>query len=308
MRNLKLWTMLALAVAVHAGSTRNAHAIPVNIDFNGPSQAFVGITSAFGTMSAFGSGQAFNAKSGKVEPFSLTPPNIHPLTLAGGFALVNSQPDSIGTALFDITPGAITSMSNVDVDLLNGTKVPIVFSQITLTSNSAIPILQKITVDAAGDASKINFFQTGAATLVPLGPGIGTYSIPGDFDVQVTNFTATLFGILPFNLGSLSTIVPSALTGTYTITGPPNSAKLTLDGTLGLQVPVNVADSFVLNLTNPLSLTVSASAAAIATVFINVGYHLEQDQLVVPEPGSIALLGIGVAMCGAVVWRRRRSR
>lgn len=307
MRNFKLWgATLALVVAIHASSIQISYAVPVDVNFSGASQAFVGVTSVFGTLTATGSGVA-NTKSGP-EAFVLTPPTVHPITLTGGFALVDSQPNSVGpTSVFDVTPIAINAINNLNVDLLNGTVVPIAFNTVNLTSNSSVALLKNISVDASADADGLEFFQTGLSTLTPLGPNFGNFSVPGNFYLHASNFNATLFGVLNFPFFDLSEILPGTLSGTYTISGPANNTKITLDGTLALQVPVSVSEDFVLNVSNPLSLTVSATAAAAFTVLVNVGFHLEQDQIVVPEPGSIALLGIGVAMCGTAVWRRRRQ-
>lgn len=307
MRNFKLWgATLALVVVIHASSIQISHATPVNVNFSGASQAFVGVTSVFGTLTATGSGVT-NSSVG-LEPFVLTPPTVHALTLAGGFALVDSEPNSVGpTSVFDVTPTAINSINNLNVDLLNGTVVPITLNTVILTSNSSVALLKNIPVDASVDADGLVFNQTGLSTLTPLGPNFGTFSVPGNFNMHASNFTASLFGVLNFPLGNLSEIVPGTLSGTYTISGPTNNTKITLDGTLALQVPISASEDFVLNVSNPLALTVSATAAAAATLLINVGFHLEQDQIVVPEPGSIALLGIGVAMCGAAIWRRRRQ-
>ena len=307
MRSCKFWgATLALVVAIHASSIQISHATPVNVSFSGASQAFVGVASVFGTLTATGNGVT-NSSVG-LEPFVLTPPTVHPITLAGGFALVDSQPNSVGpTSVFDVTPTAINKITNLNVDLLNGTVVPILFNTINITSNSSVNLLKNISVDASVDADGLEFFQTGLSTLTPLGPNFGNFSVPGNFYMHASNFVATLFGVLNFPLGNVSEIIPGALSGTYTISGPPNNTKITLDGTLALQVPINAADDFVLNVSSPFALTVSATAAAAATLLINVGFHLEQDQIVVPEPGSIALLGIGVAMCGTAVWRRRRQ-
>ena len=306
MRNFKLWgATLALVVAIHASSIQISRATPVNVNFSGASQAFVGVTSVFGTLTATGSGVT-NSSVG-LQPFVLTPPTVHPITLAGGFALVNSQPNSVGpVSVFDVTPTAINKINNLNVDLLNGAVVPIAFNTITLTSNSSVALLKNISVDASVDADGLVFNQTGLSTLTPLGPNFGNFSVPGNFHMHASNFTATLFGLLNYPLGSLSEIVPGSLSGTYTISGPTNNTKITLDGTLALQVPINASQHFVLNISNPLALTVSATAAAAASLLINVGFHLERDQIVVPEPGSVALMAIGLAMCGAFAWRRRR--
>lgn len=306
MRNFKLWgATLALVVAIHASSIQISHATPVNVNFSGASQAFVGVTSVFGTLTATGNG--FTNSSVGLEPFSLTPPTVHPITLKGGFALVDSQPNSTGPAVFDVTPTAINSINNLNVDLLNGTIVPIELSTVILTTNSSNALLKNIPVDASLDADGLVFNQSGLSTLTPLGPNFGTFSVPGNFDMHASNFTAQLFGVLDFPFGDFSEILPGTLAGTYTISGPTNNTKITLDGTLALQIPVSASEDFVLNISNPLAITVSATAAAAATLLVNVGFHLEQDQIVVPEPGSIALLGIGMAMCGAAIWRRRRQ-
>ncbi|MGD9644964.1 MAG: PEP-CTERM sorting domain-containing protein [Pirellulales bacterium] len=299
-------TVLGLFALFMAGAPASRAAV-VPVTFSGGSQAFVGVSTVFGTLEATGGGQAFNAKSGKVEPFVLTPPTIHPLNLQGGFALVNSQPNSQGPANFDITPTQINDINKLNVDLLNGSSVPFAFNTVTVTTNSSVLLLQNVPVDFTGDLDILTFAQTGAATLTPLGPNVGTFSVPGDFFSQVSNFNAKLFGVVDFPLSSVSDLVSGPLAGTYTISGPPNAAKITLDGTVGLAIPVSETFDLGFDLASPLAMTVSGSAAAVATIYVNVGFHLEADQLVVPEPGSIALMGLGLALCAAVVWRRRRT-
>ena len=307
MRKLTRWgATLSIVVVISVFSKVGLAAI-VPVNFSGPLQTFNGVATGFGTFAAAGSGEAFNAKTSKLEAFSLTPPLVHPLTVAGGFAKVKAEPVSVAPpALFNATPTAISDIANLNLDFLNGVTAPLTFNTMTLTSNSSIPLLQNITVDASGELSELAFNQTGAATLTPLGPNFGSFSVPGDVQFLLSNNFVTLAGIINDSLLDLAGTTSGALSGTYTISGPPGSAKITLDGTLGLTVPITGHTAFLVNASSPIALTVSATADLVASMLVNAGFHLEQDGLVVPEPGSVALMAIGLAMCGAFVWRRRR--
>ena len=307
MRNLVRWGATLSIVVVISTSAAASRAAIVPVNFAGALRWFNGVATGFGTFGGAGSGEAFNAKTSKLEAFSLTPPLVHPLTVAGGFSKVKAEPVSVAPpALFNATPTTITDIANLNLDFLNGVTAPLSFNTIILTSNSSIPLLQNITVDASGELSELAFNQTGAATLTPLGPNFGTFSLPGDFKLGLTNNFVTLAGIINYSLLDLAGTTSGALSGTYTISGPPGSAKITLDGTLGLAVPITGNTAFLVNATSPIALTVSATADLVASMLVNAGFHLEQDGLVVPEPGSVALMAIGLAMCGAFAWRRRR--
>ena len=299
-------TIAAIVIQASAVSSR---AGTVNVTFSGASQAFVGVTSEFGSLTATGSGQAFNAKTSKVEPFVLTPPLVHALTPAGGFSPVNSQPLSIVPATFDVTPTAINDINGLKVDLPNGASSPVVFNTIEITTDSAISILKNFTLDISASLSELRFLQTGAATLTPLGPNIGTFSIPGDFQSFLSDYFTTYFGLLTYQLPNISETTSLPLTGTYTITGPPNAAKITLDGTIGLAILITDGGGNLNgDIDSPISLTVNASVDAAVSILVNVGYHFEQDQLVVPEPGSICLMALGLWLTALCAWRRRQSR
>jgi hypothetical protein len=228
------------------------------------------------------------------------------MSLEGGFAPVNSEPKTIGPADFDITPTAINDIQNLSVNFLNGEIVPLVFNTLDLPTNSAVPILKNFTLDLSASFSSLKFEQFGAATLNPQGAGFGNFSVPGFFDFATTKANVALLGIFNLPVANFSSSLPGNFAGTYTITGPPENAKLTLDGTLGLIVPITADTKVSFSIGTPIQASLTGTAGLVASVLVNVGFHLEQDGLVVPEPGSIALMAIGLAMCGGVAWRRRR--
>lgn len=307
MRTFLLVGTLA-AIVIQAGAASSRAAL-VNVNFSGPSQAFVGVTSEFGSLTASGTGQAFNAKTSKVEPFALTPPLTHVLTPAAGFSPVSTDPASIVPAVFDVTPTAINDIKGLNVDLLTGASSPVVFDTINITTTSAIPLLKNFTLDISASLSALSFNQTGAATLTPQGPNFGTFSIPGDYYSHLSDYFTTYFGLLPFQLPDIFETTSLPLTGIYTITGPPNAAKITLDGTIGLAILVtDGGGNLNADIDSPISLTVNASVDAAVSILVNVGYHFEQDQLVVPEPGSISLMALGLSLTALAAWRRRQSR
>ncbi len=297
---------LSLVLVLFA-ATQSSRAVTVPVSFSGPSQAFVGVSTGYGAIIAEGSGNAFNLKTGKIEPFNFTPPTSHAVTLIGGFALINSQPASFSPASFDVTPTTIDGINSLSLDLLNGSSIPIALNTITVTSNSAIGLLKSVTVDISGEISSLIFQQDAAAVVTPLGPNFGNFSAPGTAFLDLTNFVASLLGIVNVNFNDFNQSAPATLMGTYTISGPPGAAKITLDGTFGLAVPVSTEGVLQLGITNPLSLSVSSTVDFLTTIFINAGFHLEQDQLVVPEPGSLALMAIGLALCGTILCRRKVS-
>jgi hypothetical protein len=305
LRTCAALSLVGLALAVAAP----ARAVTVPINFTGTEQNFDLTLDLTGNVYANGSGSAYNAKLAKVEPFKFTAPLNHAVTLFGGAQNISSDPitDPLGTT-FDVTPNQLVNMTDLDIDFLNGASTTFAIDTITLTTNSGISILKAIDVDLSADLSGLRFDQTGAATVLG-GPGSGTFGVLGDLTASLTNLNVVLFGLISVPVGDQSLSLPGALPGTWTMTslGGPNW-KVALDGNIDLNIPLSLVSQLTSEGTAPIPLTLSATIDLAAFVTINVAYHLE-DTFVIPEPGSIALLGVGlcVALVPAVRKLRRRK-
>jgi hypothetical protein len=284
-------------------------AVGVSVNFTGPEQSLAGVATATGTATATGSGQAFNAVSKAIESFVLTPPTDHALELDGGSIPVVGTPQSLPPlATFDLTSDAITGISNLNLDLQGGASAPFTFTPFIVTTDSKVGLLKNVPVQFGGDFELLGFAQNAPATLTPLGPGIGTFSIPGEYFGGISNLTTLILEILPFEyIGTISMSSLGVLEGTYTLSGTPSNLTLSLDGTIELEMVPPLGLGLNTELSSPLALTVSVDGDISASLFLNAGFHLTQSGIVVPEPGSVVLLLIGCgSLLGVVTIRRRR--
>ena len=282
-------------------------------------QTFEATGDLSGNIGANGSG--FVKPGADTLPFKFTPPLNHPPSLKGGLPvyipnpadnpsypeLVHpiSSPYPSPATVFDITPGQLNSISNLDLDLLNGATANFALETITFTTNSSVGYLNAIPVEGSFTLSDISFTQTGASTVVG-GPGSGTFSVAGDLSASLTNFLATVYTIVPAPLPDVYSITaPFWMTGTWTVSGPTNDTKIELDGNLDFGVPLADAAGLSTILGFPFNLTISSTVAMAVTLAVSVGYHLEQSHIVIPEPGSVVLLLLGCcAFLPIVYWNR----
>ena len=206
---------------------------------------------------------------------------------------------------------AISNIQNLDLDISHGVTTDFALSKVVITSTSPNVLLKAISIDVKGTLKDLVFEQTGGATLTPTGAGTGTFSVLGTLTAVAGNLKAIAFGVLPIDVSDQTFSQPFAMTGTYKITGNPNdpNAKIELDGSNNFSINLATITSLATELPSDelVALTISAAIDLAASINFNVGFHLERVG-VIPEPGSIVLLGIGVVSIVPVWMNRRRKQ
>ena len=307
MKKLTVRLFVALTVAtLGLVSANRALAVTVPINFTGPEQDFDATIDLTGNLFADGSGAVVNTKA-KVEPFKFTAPLDHPLALFGGAIVLSSDPitDPAGTT-FDL-PAAdeIDDISALNLDLLNGVTADFALDTIFITTNSTVSLLKAISIDLSGTLTDLRFTQTGAAILNGTG-GAGTFSVDGELSASIDNLLAVVFGLLQVPVDPQSISAPFTLTGTWTSTGPSNNVKVTLDADIDFNIPLSLLTNLTTSITDVLSLTISSTIDLAASLTVGTTLHLEQSGIVIPEPGSMVLLGLGLLAFAPLAARRIR--
>lgn len=234
-----------------------------------------------------------------------------PFTIDGGGNHSAPPPKVFGYSQtqFIADGGSISDIQGLDLDISNGASTAFALSKVTITSTSPNPLLANIWLDVTGSLKGLDFQQTGAATLVPTGAGTGTFSVLGTLTAVAGDLQALAFGILPIDVDDQTFTQPFAMTGTYKITGNPNdpNAKIELDGNSSFSIGLATATFFTFENEDVIPLTISAAIDLGASINFDFGYHLERVGII-PEPGSIVLLGLGMVSIIPVWMHRRRKQ
>lgn len=295
--------LLSLALVMFAAQ---AQAATIQVGFSGANQAFAGVANVFGTVTATAQGTVWNPDTEEVENFMTVPPVAHIVKMNGGFVLVETSPASQNLATFGVTGSHVDSIAGLNLDLMNGAPgVGFTLSEISINTNSNVPLLASVPFSLSATISGLTFNQTGGATLNPLGEGVGNYSVPGTFTATLSNIEGKFFGVIPVPMGNLTLTYDSALTGVYSLSGPVDNTSLTLNGGLFNGFALAFADSFSASIGAPLDLSVEGTAALNAQLNVQGGYYLEQLGIVVPEPRTLLMLGLGLAVLLPAAYRMR---
>ncbi len=169
-------------------------------------------------------------------------------------------------------------------------------------------MLKNIPVDIVGKLQNVDFLQTGAATFQPTSEGKGTFAIPGDFLLRASSMHAYIHEIIDFHLGTVDAVTSTVLQGLYSITGSAEQPRVLLSGTYSVPFALNVALDFSYNGAAPIAISLSPSASIVANASLAGNYAFVMFTSPVPEPGSIVLLGIGLASTGVLALHRRKHR
>jgi hypothetical protein len=208
----------------------------------------------------------------------------------------------LSSADIPFAPGAFTSffLENFEDGLLNTPGV-------TATAGWFASTPSPLTDSVDGDDGTIDGFGTA---------GRSFYSGGNNRTLTFTFDAAALGGALPTYAGIAWTDVGSVTSGTYGFGGVTFSAIDSAGNSLGAIGPVTLGDGLVAGQTAEDRLFAVASLAGIRSITISMDNstdwevdHLQYGAIrpaAIPEPSSVALLGLGAA--GLLVAARRRRR
>ncbi|MBX7073983.1 MAG: hypothetical protein K1X71_12620 [Pirellulales bacterium] len=311
--------LLMVAVLVAVGESARAALISFETG-GGNTTSLNGTLGGSGSVTITGAsplaGKLFGLDAKLVPNPQVTPVGFNPDVIN-----IVSQPKSVGvtnigepfgpniTNIEISAPGGghnILSLNNADLDLLNGTNVSVPLDTITLKLVLVLPggieNPQDLVIDIKGNMTELYTKQIGAATFNTTGVGEGTFSIPSALhgfllaDISLSGIAADTDLELDTNVD---------ITGDYKVellgTGPPGNARVTLSGSQNIALPLNYFTAVATSIPGIAEITATLDLAA--SINMALSYSL-QGTVVIPEPGSVVLLGIGLATVLPLVGRR----
>lgn len=318
----------AAAIATQANASTINSNIPVAGSFNATlgGSGSASLTGASGTfkqwigIGKFGSHTNIGV-SAAAQTVGLTIPTVNPGTMSasGNFDLDYD----------DLTPGTPQVVNQSSLDLNGATNVPFTINVSPMVINTSLGNFN-LQLAVSGTITDIDFNSTGGDPV--LGGNGGTYSLPGNFDITLNGtVTGTLVGVpiigniglgTLFTLASQTLTFPTLLPGFATTTDLqgglppfPNDMLANFAAALPFAIPVPLNLPIAVNQSTTVpngssgfsNLVINGNIAATLNLS-NIAYNVSGTvpNVLVPEPGSMTLAGLGIVGLVGLALRRRK--
>jgi hypothetical protein len=219
-----------------------------------------------------------------------------------------------------------TSISDLRLDLLNTKAMNFALSTINLPRSLMVlneaydgsPVngpeyfpyeSTPLPLNVSGSITSLYLAQdvTKAPTFLPDGPGsmTGTFQIPALLTASLS--FSVMQGSLPLSsVSGLDQLESLTLTGKYSVTGSGNKLNIQLLGSNVVSMPISGHYPIAAQNSTLYGVTASVDIAG-AALNLLLNYNLT-SAVVVPEPGSVLLLAIGLIAAAPLLAHRLRNR
>ncbi|MGE0538476.1 MAG: hypothetical protein AB7O68_26170 [Pirellulales bacterium] len=223
------------------------------------------------------------------------PHQTWPVNIAGDPA-VSTQPQSSDTSgTVDLFGTSFTSLSSINVDLLNGPPVGFAMQTVELFG----PI--NLEIDLSGSLTALTFEQTATSSISTFG-GSGGFQLPGSITATISDLTVSTT-LIQETLPDQTFSLPVTLAGTWKVTWLGNASRIDLDGNLvSLELPL----SYLAALTNTVGVSATFDMSLLSTLKLDFDYYLSA-YIPIAEPSSVVLLVVGLLITMPLIVRPRRK-
>jgi len=313
-RGAVLGTFLVLLVGLATARSSSGALVTLSVDFSGPQQTLgLALTS---------DGEVYANASGIVggSPIVLNPnPQSHAIIFDPNPSTFSMNPASLPhdvanvpaqTELdLDDTDWSLLDIRNLNLDLTNGF-VPEIYMVEIIAPALFAGFDYELDFDAVFRGEELYFFQSGPASIVG-----NTFSISGlasltiSYDITLADSDPPIISLVDYTLP----LFPVVVNGTYSRTvlpgANPRDVLIELDANAIYPIDYSLEEGPI-DFAFPPLIEITGDAGVDLIVNYDFNVHLE-TMLVdahVPEPASIAMLGLGTAIVLLGGWVKRRKQ